>query len=430
MIERYTRPEMGRIWSEENRFRTWLKVELAACKAWNELGAIPNEALAEIEAKADFNIERIKELEKTLDHETIAFLTCVKEYVGDSARFIHMGLTSSDKLDTATALQMVESLDLLQEGLDQLLDVVAEQAIKHKKSICIGRSHGVHAEPTTFGLKLLIFLEELRRHQDRLDQLQPRIAVGKFSGPVGTFSNVNPEVEIRSCRHLQLEPAKATNQIIQRDRHAEYLNAMALLGCTLEKMATEIRALQRTEIREVQEPFPPGQKGSSSMPHKKNPNLCERICGLARILRANALVGMENVTLWHERDISHSSAERVVLMDSSILADYLLDRMIYVMRDMVVDVNRMRQNVEMTGGLVFSQKVLLTLIHEGLSREDAYEIVQRCAMQVWDKGGMLIDTVWAEPKVQEKLSHDVLEKCFDLDTALEHVDFIFDRVKP
>lgn len=427
MIERYTRPEMGKIWSEENRFRTWLKVEIAACKAWHELGAIPDDALAEIEDKADFNIDRIRELEATLDHETIAFLTCVKEYVGDSARYIHMGLTSSDKLDTATALQLVESLDLIQDGLEALIDKVAEQAETYKESVCIGRSHGVHAEPTTFGLKLLIYLEELRRHQERLDQLRPRISVGKFSGPVGTFSNLDPRVEEITCRHLGLEPANVTNQIVQRDRHAEYLNALALIGCTLEKMATEVRGLQRTEIREVQEPFPPGQKGSSSMPHKKNPNLSERICGLARILRANALVGMENVTLWHERDISHSSAERVVINDSSILADYLLDRMAYIMRDMVVDTERMKSNLGMTGGLVFSQKVLIALIQHELSREDSYAIVQRCAMKVWDEGGTLLETVWAEPQVQEKLKREELEACFNLDAVLEHVDHIYAR---
>ena len=430
MIERYTRPEMGRIWSDENRFRTWLQVEIAACKAWNELGVIPDDALRDIEAKADFNIERIHELEATLDHETIAFLTCVKEYVGENARYIHMGLTSSDKLDTATALQLLESHDLITEDLEKLVEIVADQAEEHKNSVCIGRSHGVHAEPTTFGLKLLIFLEELRRHQDRLDDLRPRIAVGKFSGPVGTFSNIDPRVEEIACRHLGIQPAAATNQIVQRDRHAEFLNVMALIGSTLEKMATEIRGLQRTEIREVQEPFPPGQKGSSSMPHKKNPNLCERISGLARVLRANALVGMENVTLWHERDISHSSAERIVLTDSAILADYLLDRMIYIMRDMVVDKERMRQNIDMTGGLVFSQKVLITLIQSELSREDAYEIVQRCAMKVWDEGGTLLETIWAEPKVQDKLDRKTLEACFNLDTVLEHVDYIYDRVKP
>ncbi len=427
MIERYTRPEMGRIWSEENRFRTWLKVEIAACKAWHELGAIPDAALAEIEDKADFNIDRIRELEATLDHETIAFLTCVKEYVGDSARYIHMGLTSSDKLDTATALQLVESLDLIQDGVEALIDKVAEQSETHKETVCIGRSHGVHAEPTTFGLKLLIYLEELRRHQERLDQLRPRIAVGKFSGPVGTFSNLDPRVEEITCRHLGLEAANVTNQIVQRDRHAEYLNVLALIGCTLEKMATEVRGLQRTEIREVQEPFPPGQKGSSSMPHKKNPNLSERICGLSRILRANALVGMENVTLWHERDISHSSAERVVINDSSILADYLLDRMTYIMRDMVVDTERMKSNLEMTGGLVFSQKVLIALIQHELSREDSYAIVQRCAMKVWDEGGTLLETVWAEPQVQEKFKREDLEACFNLEAVLEHVDHIYSR---
>ena len=391
MIERYTRPEMGRIWSEENKYRTWLQVEIAAARAMSKLGKVPTDALKEIEEKADFEIPRIRELEKTIDHETIAFLTAVGEKVGPASRYIHMGLTSSDKLDTACALQMVQSLDLIAEGLQSLKKAVGDRAVEHKHTVMIGRTHGVHAEPITFGLKLAIWYEELRRHVIRLADTRKMIAVGKVSGSVGTYSHVEPEVERLVCEDLGLEPASTSNQIIQRDRHAEYLNTLALLGCTLEKMALEIRGLQRTEIHEVEEPFPKGQKGSSSMPHKKNPNLTERVCGLARLLRGYAVTGMENVALWHERDISHSSNERVTLMDASILVDYLLDRMTWVIGDMQVFPERMKKNLDSTGGLVFSQKVLLALTRAGMSREDAYAIVQESSMTVWEKGGHLRD---------------------------------------
>ncbi len=429
MIERYTRPQMGAIWSEENKYRTWLRVEIAACRVMCRLGKVPPDALREIEEKADFDIPRIRELEKTLDHETIAFLTAVGEKVGPASRFIHLGLTSSDKLDTAGALQLVQSLDLIAEGLQKLRQAVGSRAVEHKHTVMIGRTHGVHAEPITFGLKLAIWYEELRRHVIRLANMRKNIAVGKISGAVGTYSHVEPEVERMVCEDLGLEPASVSNQIIQRDRHAEYLNTLALLGCTLEKMAFEIRGLQKTEVHEVEEPFPKGQKGSSSMPHKKNPNLSERITGLARLLRGYALVGMENVALWHERDISHSSNERVALADASILVDYLLDRMTWIITDMRVFPERMKKNMDLTGGLIFSQKVLLALTKAGMSREDAYSIVQENSMKVWEEGGHLRDLLKDHPKVKDLLSEDQLEECFGLGNLLEMADAVFQRIE-
>jgi len=428
MIERYTRPQMGAIWSEENKYRTWLRVEIAACRVMCRLGKVPPDALREIEEKADFDIPRIRELEKTLDHETIAFLTAVGEKVGPASRFIHLGLTSSDKLDTAGALQLVQSLDLIAEGLQKLRQAVGSRAVQHKHTVMIGRTHGVHAEPITFGLKLAIWYEELRRHILRLGNVRRNIAVGKISGEVGTYSHVQPEVEHMVCKDLGLEPAPVSNQIIQRDRHAEYLNALALLACTLEKMAFEIRGLQKTEVHEVEEPFPKGQKGSSSMPHKKNPNLSERITGLARLLRGYALVGMENVALWHERDISHSSNERVTLADASILVDYLLDRMTWIITDMRVFPEHMKKNLDLTGGLIFSQKVLLALTKAGMSREEAYAIVQESSMRVWEEGGHLRDLLKDHPKVRELLSEKQLEECFGLGNLLEMVDLVFERI--
>jgi adenylosuccinate lyase len=428
MIERYTRPQMGAIWSEENKYRTWLRVEIAACRVMCRLGKVPPDALREIEEKADFDIPRIRELEKTLDHETIAFLTAVGEKVGPASRFIHLGLTSSDKLDTAGALQLVQSLDLIAEGLQKLRQAVGSRAVQHKHTVMIGRTHGVHAEPITFGLKLAIWYEELRRHILRLGNVRRNIAVGKISGAVGTYSHVQPEVEHMVCKDLGLEPAPVSNQIIQRDRHAEYLNALALLACTLEKMAFEIRGLQKTEVHEVEEPFPKGQKGSSSMPHKKNPNLSERITGLARLLRGYALVGMENVALWHERDISHSSNERVTLADASILVDYLLDRMTWIITDMRVFPEHMKKNLDLTGGLIFSQKVLLALTKAGMSREEAYAIVQESSMKVWEEGGHLRDLLKDHPKVRELLSEKQLEECFGLGNLLEMVDLVFERI--
>ncbi|HOJ61179.1 MAG TPA: adenylosuccinate lyase [bacterium] len=428
MIERYTRPEMGRIWSDQYRFEMWLKVEIAACAAHNRLGVVPDDALEEIKTKAAFEIPRIQELEKTVDHETIAFLTNVAEHVGPAARYIHYGMTSSDKLDTATALQLVAASDLLISGMRELRHSVGELAKKHRRTVMTGRTHGVHAEPVTFGFKLAIWHEELGRQIERLERARETVRVGKVSGAVGTYSHVDPRVEAIVCEELGLKPAPVSNQIIQRDRHAEYLAALANAGATLEKMALEIRGLQRTEIREVEEPFPAGQKGSSSMPHKKNPNLCERICGLARLLRAYAVTGFENVALWHERDISHSSVERVTLSDASILLDYMIHRMNWIIQNLVVYPERMRKNLNASNGLVFSQKVLLLLTRKGMSREDAYRIVQACALRVWDTERNLLDVLKEHAELKSVVSEKELEECFDLEGTLKNIDLIFERL--
>lgn len=428
MIERYTRPEMGHIWSDQYRFAMWLKVEIAACVAHNRLGLVPDDALEEIKAKAAFEIPRIQEIEKTVDHESIAFLTNVAEHVGPAARYIHYGMTSSDKLDTATALQLVAASDLLISGMRELRHSVGELAKKHRRTVMIGRTHGVHAEPITFGFKLAIWREELGRQIERLEHARETVRVGKVSGAVGTYSHVDPRVEAIVCEELGLKPAPVSNQIIQRDRHAEYLAALANAGATLEKMALEIRGLQKTEIREVEEPFPAGQKGSSSMPHKKNPNLCERICGLARLLRAYAVTGFENVALWHERDISHSSVERVTFADASILLDYMIHRMNWIIQNLVVYPERMRKNLNTSNGLVFSQKVLLLLTRKGMSREDAYRIVQSCALRVWDTERNLLDVLKENAELKSRVSGQELEECFDLEGTLQNIDLIFERL--
>ncbi len=428
MIERYTRPEMGRIWSDAYRFEMWLKVEIAACVAHNRLGVVPDDALEEIKTKAAFDIPRIQEIEKTVDHETIAFLTNVAEHVGPAARYIHYGMTSSDKLDTATALQLVAASDLLLAGLRELRHSVGALAKKHRRTVMIGRTHGVHAEPITFGFKMAIWYEELDRQIERLERARETVRVGKVSGAVGTYSHVDPRVEVIVCEELDLKPAPVSNQIIQRDRHAEYLAVLANAGATLEKMALEIRGLQKTEIREVEEPFPAGQKGSSSMPHKKNPNLCERICGLARLLRAYALTGFENVALWHERDISHSSVERVTLADASILLDYMIHRMNWIIQNLVVYPERMRKNLNASNGLVFSQKVLLLLTRKGMSREDAYRIVQSCALRVWDTELNLLEVLKEHAELKSRVMEPELEECFDLEGTLMNIDLIFERL--
>ncbi len=428
MIERYTRPEMGRIWSDQFRFETWLKVEIAACVAHNKLGVVPDDALEEIKTKARFEIERIQEIEKTVDHESIAFLTNVAEHVGPASRYIHYGMTSSDKLDTATALQLVASADVLLTDLRELQTTVGEQAKKYKNAIMVGRTHGVHAEPITFGLKLALFYEELGRQILRMENARETVRVGKMSGAVGTFFHIDTRVEEIVCEELGLKPALVSNQIIQRDRHAEFLAAIANAGATLEKMALEIRGLQKTEIREVQEPFPPGQKGSSCMPHKKNPNLCERICGLARLLRSYAITGFENVALWHERDISHSSVERITLADSCVLLDYMLAKMNWIVQNLVVDTQRMAKNIESSNGVIYSQKILLLLARKGMTREDAYRIVQTCAMKVWDTNVQLLDALKENKEIESLVSSQELEECFSIEGLLQNVDFIFNRI--
>jgi len=428
MIPRYSRREMSAIWEPENRFGLWLRIELAVCEAWAERGQVPPEALAEIRAKAGFEVARIDAIEREVKHDVIAFLTAVAERVGPASRYIHLGLTSSDILDTCLALQLTQAADLLLEDLAGVERVLAEVARRHKDSVMIGRTHGVHAEPTTFGLKLAMWLEEIRRGRARLSRAREVIAFGKLSGAVGTFANVPPEVEESVCARLGLRPEPVSTQIIQRDRHAEYLAALAILGCSLDKFATEIRHLQRTEVREAEEPFSEGQKGSSAMPHKRNPVACEQICGLARVLRANLQAGLEDIALWHERDISHSSVERVILPDSTILLDYLLVRFREILEGMRVYPERMLANLKSSHGVIFSQQVLLALARGGASREAAYRIVQRNAMQAWETGAEFQALLLADEEVRRYLGPAEIAACFDLGYHLKHVDAIFRRV--
>lgn len=428
MIDRYTRPEMGKIWSEQNKLDQWLKIEVLACEGMNQLGQIPDEDWKNIQEKARFDIKRMQEIEEITQHDVIAFLTAVAEHVGPSSRYIHMGLTSSDVLDTGLAVQMVEAADLLIKDLEKLIEVTKKRAKEHKKTIMIGRSHGIHAEPTTFGLKLALMVDELYRSLDRLKRAKEIIRVGQISGAVGTHANIDPKIEAHVCQKLGLEPAKISTQILQRDRHAEYLLQLSLVAATLEKYAEEIRNLQKTEVREVEEFFSKGQKGSSAMPHKRNPITCERVCGLARVIRGNAMAGLENVALWHERDITHSSAERVIIPDSAILLDYMLIKMIKVMENLLVYPDRMMENLELTRGLVFSQRVLLELAKTGMTREQAYEIVQRNAMKVWENGANFKDVLLKDEQLLKDLSQEQVEACFDLNYHLKDVDRTFENL--
>jgi len=428
MIERYTRPEMGRIWTLENKYRKWLDVEVAVCEARAERGEIPPQAMQDIREKAAFNVCRIDAIEKETQHDVIAFLTNVAEHVGPASRFIHEGLTSSDVLDTANALLFVEAADLLLQDVDQLLAVLKRRAFEFKDTVTIGRSHGVHAEPMTFGMKFALWYAEMRRNRERLERARQTMRVGKISGAVGTYANIDPDIEARVCRRLGLEPAPISTQVIQRDRYAEFFATLALIGCSIEKIAVEIRHLQRTEVREAEEYFAPGQKGSSAMPHKRNPIACENLSGLARILRTNALAAMENVALWHERDISHSSVERVIGPDSTILCDTMLVRLTRVLDRLLVYPDRMRRNLELTGGLFYSQRVLLALTGKGLSREEAYRLVQRNAMKVWHEGGNLKERLQEDQEIMRCLSPEELAPLFDLGYHLKHVDTIFKKV--
>ena len=428
MIDRYTRPEMARIWTLENKYRKWLLVEVAVCEALAETGEIPVEDLKQIREKAGFDIDRIAQIEQETQHDVIAFLTSVAEHVGPSSRFIHQGLTSSDVLDTSMALLLVEAADQLLEDLEKLLEVLKRRAFEFKDTVMIGRSHGIHAEPITFGLKFAVWHSEMVRNLDRLRHARESVRAGKISGAVGTFANIDPEIEVSVCRKLGLNAAPAGTQIIQRDRYAEFFTTLAIIGCSIEKIAVEIRHLQRTEVREAEEFFAAGQKGSSAMPHKKNPIASENLAGLSRILRGNALASMENVALWHERDISHSSVERIIAPDSTILLDYMLARMTRVLDKLVVYPENMRKNLELTGALYFSQRVMLALTHKGLSREDAYRLVQKNAMAVWKEGGQLQDSLQRDPEVTAHLNSAELEAIFDLQYHLKHVDDIFNRV--
>ncbi|MCK4772783.1 MAG: adenylosuccinate lyase [Candidatus Latescibacteria bacterium] len=429
MIERYTRPAMGRIWSDEHRYETWLQVELLACEAQRDLGRIPAEAVEVIKAKAGFDIKRIEEIEAEVRHDVIAFLTSVAEHVGPESRYIHLGMTSYDMSDTALGLRLKEAGELLLEGLDSLREAVGKRAVEHKDTICVGRTHGVHAEPTTFGLKLSVYYDELRRHRQRLTDAIGDVAAGKISGAVGTFAHLEPEVEAYVCKNLGLDPAPASTQILQRDRHAYFLSVLAGIGTTVGKLATEIRNLQRTEILEVEEGFKKGQKGSSAMPHKRNPIVCERVTGMARLLLGWALVGFENVALWHERDLTNSAPERVILPDSCIALDYMLAKMTDVVDGMVVYPEQMRTNLEATGGLIFSQEVLLALVNKGMTREEAYDVVQENAMEARDKKEKTFrELIDMDSRVTERLSADEIEACFEARRHLSHVDTILGRV--
>jgi adenylosuccinate lyase len=428
MIPRYTRPEMGRLWSDESRFAAWLKVEIAATEVLAERGVVPVEALQAIKEKARFDVARIEAIEKEVQHDVIAFVSNVAESVGPEGRWVHYGLTSSDVVDTALSLLMRDACDLIAQDLLALMDAVKARALEHKHTAMIGRTHGVHAEPMTFGLKLALWHAELQRGRARLERARETIAVGKLSGAVGTFSHLPPEVEEAVCARLGLKPAPIASQVLQRDRHAEVLSTLALLGASLEKFATEIRALQKTEVREVEEPFGEKQKGSSAMPHKRNPVGCEQVAGLARLLRGNALAALENVALWHERDISHSSVERVIVPDSFLALDHMLQRFTGIVRGLSVDAERMRRNLDSGRGLVFSGQLLLELTARGLRREDAYRIVQGHAMEAWRTEGDFRARVSADPDVRAVLKEDEIAEVFRLERYLGHVDALFERV--
>ena len=429
MIARYTRPEMGKIWTEENKFQKWLDVELAVCEAYAETEKIPSSAWMNIREKARFNVDRILEIEAETNHDVIAFLTNVAEYVGPDSRYIHYGMTSSDVLDTAFALQIVESGNLLLADIQSVLSVLKRRALEFKNTPCIGRTHGVHSEPITFGLKLAIWYSEFKRHEKRLVNALEDIRVGKISGAVGTFAYIDPLIEEKACAKLGLKPDEISNQIIQRDRHAHFMTTIALIASTLEKVAIEIRALQKTEVLEVEEYFAKGQKGSSAMPHKRNPITCERISGLARLLRGNALAALENVPLWHERDISHSSVERVIFPDSCIVLDYILTKTKDVIDRLLVYPDTMLNNLEKTKGLVFSQALLLKLTEKEVSREEAYRIVQSLAHSIWNKNNVAFKQVVLESEeIHSYISKDEIDTCFDLQNNLRHVNTIFERI--
>ena len=419
---------MAAIWTQENKFRTWLKVEILAAEAWAELGVIPREAAEDIRRKADFDMDRVLEIEKETRHDVIAFLTNVGEYVGPSARYLHWGLTSSDMLDTAMAVLLKDSMDIIIEDVSALLDVIRKRAYETKDMVMIGRSHGIHAEPITFGLKLAIWHDEFRRNLRRLQSARETIAYGKISGAVGTFAHVDPRVEEYVCEKLGLKPAPASNQIIQRDRYAEVYCALAVMASSVEKIATEVRHLQRTEVLEAEEFFRKGQKGSSAMPHKRNPILSENLCGLARMVRAYAVPALENVALWHERDISHSSVERFIGPDAFITADFMLGRLTGMLDKLVVYPENMKKNLGLLKGLIFSQQVLLTLTQKGVSREDSYRIVQRRAMEVWEGKGEFKELLLADEDLARYMSKDEIEAIFDVNYHLKHVNTIFKRV--
>ncbi|MBN2356714.1 adenylosuccinate lyase [candidate division KSB1 bacterium] len=428
MIKRYTRPAMGAVWSDENKYRSWLQVEIAVCEAQAELGHIPADAVTAIKKHADFSVTRIEAIEEEVKHDVIAFLTNVAEYVGDEARYIHLGMTSSDLLDTALALVVREAGAILIEDVQAIRKVLREQALAHKNTVCIGRSHGIHAEPTSFGFKFALWYDEMGRNLGRLQSAMEALSVGMISGAVGNYAYIDPRIEELACARLGLRPATISTQVIQRDVHAEFLSALALCGATLEKIAVEIRHLQRTEVLEAEEPFAAGQKGSSAMPHKRNPIGCENISGLARLLRSNALTAVENIALWHERDISHSSVERIIFPDSCILLDYMLARMTRILTNLAVYPERMQKNVRLTGGLIFSQAILLALTLKGMSREQAYKIVQHHAMRCWREELDLKAELKADKSVLKFLTAKEIDSCFDERVGLKQMDYIYRKV--
>ena len=427
MIERYTNPEMGRIWTLQHEFEVMLEVEITACEAMAELGQIPVEAAKNIREKAQFNLERVKEIEKVTNHDIIAFLTNVAEYVGEDSKYIHKGLTSSDVKDTALGIMMKKSAELILEDLKNLRDVLKRQAQKYKHTVCIGRTHGIHAEPMTLGLKFALWYDEICRDIERVEHAKKVVAVGKLSGAVGTYSNIDPRIEEITCKKLGIEPVKLATQVIQRDRHAEYMTTLAIVASTFEKIATELRNLQRTDIREVEEYFQPGQKGSSAMPHKRNPITGERITGMARLVRGNAIAAMEDITLWHERDISHSSVERVILPDSTINVDYCCRKLTNLVDKLLVYPEAMMENLNKTGGLIFSQRIMLAVVSKGVLREDAYKWVQRNAMARWLKGEDFRTNVERDPDITKYLTKEEIDNCFDYQWFLRNVDMIMAR---
>ncbi|WP_297568789.1 adenylosuccinate lyase [uncultured Anaerovibrio sp.] len=427
MIERYTNPEMGNIWTLQHEFEVMLDVEIAACEAMAELGEIPREAAVNIREKAHFDLDRVKEIEKETNHDIIAFLTNVAEYVGDDSKYIHKGLTSSDVKDTALGIMMKKSAELIIDDLKKFREVLKRRAAEFKHTVCIGRTHGIHAEPMTFGLKLALWMSEIDRDIERVEHAKKIVSVGKLSGAVGTYSNINPKIEELVCRKLGITPAPLATQVIQRDRHAEYMTTLAIVASSFEKFATEIRNLQRTDIREAEEYFSPGQKGSSAMPHKRNPITCERIAGMARLVRGNALASMENIALWHERDISHSSVERVILPDSTINVDYCIKKFTNIIDKLLVYPEAMMENLNKTGGLIFSQRILIALVSKGVLREDAYKWVQRNAMKRWLEKEDFKTNISKDEDVIKYLSQDEIDECFKVDYFLRHVDMIMAR---
>ena len=428
MIERYSRPEMVKIWEPEAKFQRWLDIEIAACEAWNKLGKIPASALKNIQKKSKFNVKRIAKIEAKVKHDVIAFVTNVAENVGKDGRYLHMGLTSSDVLDTCLALQLRDAGEILLKDLQELMKVIKRRALEHKWTIQVGRSHGIHAEPITFGLKLAIWYDEMKRHRERLELAVEQISYGKCSGAVGTFANIPPQIETMMMRKLRLKPAPASSQIVQRDRHAFYFSTLAVIAGTIEKISVEIRHLQRTEVLEAEEFFSKGQKGSSAMPHKRNPILSENLSGLARLMRGYAVAAMENQALWHERDISHSSVERVIGPDATVTLDFMFGRATQLLDQLVVYPERMKANLEALGGLVHSQRVLLALVGAGLAREEAYRIVQDAAMRIWQTREDFRSLLKKNQRVLKHMSQGAIDKIFDLKYHTKHVGTIFNRV--